>query len=308
MDGASWNEITNTIYSPANFQDAEQPVSITFDLSGTGSTTPYTDAAHTILHKHINEIKEKSMASLPKPTDWKKRLREFLSRKNTELLDFMNLSLPSHPTLGKGDLIIRKFGNSNINQKTTQSIKNIVVDISGADVFGEIKAALYANRTEDSVQDFTAAIQYIYEEYRKAGDAILKCETLLKVKLDTFDRIQKNVVSLLELEPATCTEELMVSSEKYLGEIFDKHKIQPVYEELVESYRRFVIVREFVQMMRVVQTNENEPLCTICLANIVSYCLTPCGHTYCEQCLRRMPVSCFMCRTPVSNRVKLFFG
>lgn len=304
MNGPDWSQ-----FSPANFDDNDngQPLAISFDLSGTGNDTPYTTATNGILNKHVSEIRDKAAAVLPKTTDWKKRLRDFLSRKNSDLLDFLNLSIQSHPTLGKGDTILRRFGSTNLTS-TSGSVKNVVIDVSGADVLGEIKAAMLSMRTEDSMADFAVTIQYVYDMYRKAGDTILKCETLLKVKLETFDRIQKNIVNLLEMDPAVASEELMEASEKYLGEIFERNKIQSAYEELVEAYRHFVIVREIVQMMRVVQSNENEPLCTICLANPVTYCLTPCGHTYCETCLKRMPAACFMCRTPVGNRVKLFFG
>ena len=300
-------DITHSPFSPANFDEAEVPLAISFDISGTGNATPYTTAVNGIIQNHVGAIKDEAAARLPKATDWKKRLREFLSRKNSDLLDFLNLTVPSHPTLGKGDAIIRKFSMANA-VPNSGAVKNMVADISGADVFGEIRDALKGLRTEDAVADLTETIKYIYEQYRKAGDDILRCETALKVKLDTFDKIQKNVVNLLELDPTTTTEELMQVAEKYLGDIFENNKIRSTYTELIGAYRRFVIVREFVQMLRVVQSNENEPLCTICLTNSVSYCLAPCGHTYCEQCLRRLPASCFMCRTPVGNRIKLFFG
>jgi len=302
-------DITHSAFSPANFDEAEsgQPIAVVFDVSGTGNATPYTTAVNGIIQNHVGAIKDETATRLPKATDWKKRLRDFLSRKNSDLLDFLNLSVPSHPTLGKGDTIIRRFSMADA-VPNSGAVKNMVADISGADVFGEIGDALKALRTENAITDFTEQIKYVYEQYRKAGDDILRCETSMKVKLETFDKIQKNVVNLLELDPTTSTEELMQVAEKYLGDIFENNKIRSTYVELIGAYRRFVIVREFVQMLRVVQSNENEPLCTICLANPVGYCLTPCGHTYCEQCLRRQPASCFMCRTPVGNRIKLFFG
>ena len=302
-------DITHSPFSPANFDEAEndQPLAVAFDISGTGNATPYTTAVNGIIQNHVGSIKEEVAALLPKATDWKKRLRDFLSRKNSDLLDFLNLSVPSHPTLGKGDAIIRKFSIANA-KPNSGAVKNMVADISGADVFGEIRAALKGLRTENAVVDLTEQIKYIYEQYRAAGDVILRSETALKVKLDIFDKIQKNVVSLLELDPTTTTEELMQVAEKYLGDIFENNKIRSTYVELIDAYRRFVIAREFVQMLRVVQSNENEPLCTICLTNPVLYCLTPCGHTFCENCLRRQLAACFMCRTPVTNRVKLFFG
>jgi len=295
-------------FAAADFEGDNEPLAIQFDMSGHGNDAPYTTATNTVIANHISEIKEKTAAELPKPTDWKKRLREFLTRKNTDLLDFINVSVQSHPTLGKGDMILRKFNSGRV-LPNTGAVKDAVLDLSGgADVFTEVRAFMTNVSTSDPITDFSAVVQYIYEEYRKAGDTVLRAETSMKVRLEVFDKIQKNVVALLEMDPTAATEELMASSEKYLGEIFEKNRIQPIYVELVEAYRRFVIFREFVQMLRVVQSNENEPLCTICLENMVTHCLNPCGHTYCEQCLRRQVSTCFMCRAPMTNRIKLYFG
>jgi hypothetical protein len=302
------NFFSNNAYAPADFDGDNQPLAIQFDMSGHGNDAAYTTATNTVIANHIGEIKQKTAAELPKPTDWKKRLREFLSRKNTDLLDFINVSVQSHPTLGKGDMILRKFNSGRV-MPNVGAVKDAVLDLSGgADVFTEIRSFMTNVRSSDPIVDFSSTVQYIYEEYRKAGDAILRAETSMKVRLEVFDKIQKNIVALLELDPTTVTEELLSSSEKYLGDIFEKNKIEPVYVELVEAYRRFVIFREFVQMLRVVQSNENEPLCTICLENMVTHCLNPCGHTYCETCLKRQVSSCFMCRAPMTSRIKLFFG
>jgi hypothetical protein len=296
-------------FAPANFEgdDMNQPLAASFDVSGTGNAAPYTTALTTIVSSTVDEMNTLVSKEFPKTVDWKKRLREFLSKKNTDLLDFLNLSVTSHPTLGKGDALLWKFNNKNL-VPFAGLVKKAVMDISGADIFSEVKKALAAIRTEDSIADFKATVQYIYDEYKKAGDSILKAETVMKVRLEVFDKIQKNIVALLELDSTSCKEDLMVASEKYLGEIFEKHKIQTVYEELIAAYRRFVVLREFVQMLRVIQTNENEPLCTICLEQAVTHCMSPCGHTFCEQCLKRQVSNCFMCRTRVESTVRLYFG
>ena len=100
-------------YSPAEFEDAEdqRPLGAVFDIGGNGSTTPYTTATNGLITKHIEEIKQKVANSLTMPSGWKTRLRDFLSKKNSDLLDFLNLSLSSHPSLGKGEAILRRFGN-----------------------------------------------------------------------------------------------------------------------------------------------------------------------------------------------------
>ena len=311
MNNHIWGDspIANQQYAPANFEsdDVNQPVGASFDLSGTGDGTPYTTALTMIVSSAVDNMNNIVAKDFPKKVDWKKRLREFLSKKNTDLLDFLNLSVPSHPTLGKGDALLWKFNNKNLIP-FAGLVKNAVMDISGADIFSEMKRAIAEIRTEDSIEDLKVTIQYVYDEYRRAGDTILKAETAMKIRLEIFDKIEKHIVSLLELDSTSSKEELLVASEKYLGDIFEKHKIQGVYEELVGAYRRFVVLREFVQMFRIVQSNENEPLCTICLERPITHCMNPCGHTFCEQCLKRQTSRCVMCRTRVESTTRLYFG
>ena len=303
---SAWNQI-NQQYAPAEFENDNQPVAVSFDLSGSGNDTPYTTALSTIVASTVDEMNIVVRKEIPKMEDWKKRLREFLSKKNTDLLDFLNLSVTSHPTLGKGDALLWKFNNRNI-VPFAGLVKKAVMDVSGADIFSEVKAAIAEFRTDNSVADLKTTVQYIYDEYRKAGDAILRAETTMKMKLEVFDKIQKTIVGLLELEPTCATNGLMSETEHYLINIFEKNKIQSSYEELIATYRRFVVLREFVQMFRIVQTKENEPLCPICFEAAVTHCMNPCGHTVCEQCLKRQKNICFMCRGPIENTIRLYFG
>lgn len=303
---SSWGNL-NQQYASAEFENDNQPIAVSFDMSGSGNDRPYTTALTTIISSSVDEMNSVVRREIPKTEDWRKRLREFLSKKNTDLLDFLNLSVPSHPTLGKGDALLWKFNSRNLIP-FAGLVKKAVIDVSGADIFSEMKAAISEFRTDNSVADLKATVQYIYDEYRKAGDAILRAESVMKVKLEVFDKIQKTIVGLLELEPNCATNDLMKETENYLENIFEKNNIKSAYEELVGAYRRFVVLREFVQMFRISQSNENEPLCTICLESPVTHCTNPCGHTYCEHCLKRQKNTCFMCRTPVENTIRLYFG
>jgi Zinc finger, C3HC4 type (RING finger) len=296
-------------YSAADFPDADdaRPLAAVFDIGGNGNPEPYTTAANGIVQKHLDEIKQKVAASLTMPSGWKARLREFMSKKNTELMDFLNISVASHPSIGRGETILRRFGNLTINAKHS-SIRDLVLDLSGADRVAEIENILVSMKTDNSLMNFTECIRFVYEKYREAGEEALKQEGILKSRLAVLDRMQGKVVALLELDPTNAYKPLMEASEAYLGTVFDKNQIREAYEALIEAYRRFLSVRDIVLMMRAVQSNENEPLCSICLEEVVTYCISPCGHTYCATCMRRQSGVCFMCRTPIKDKIKLYFG
>ena len=298
-------------FAPADFDDAEdmRPASAIFDVGGVGSATPYTTAMDGIIMKHADEIKQKVAGAVQTPADWKRRIRSFLSQKNSELLDFLQLTVNSHPTLGKGEIILRKFGNVSL-RSDHPTIRDLVLDTSGNSYIEEIDAILLSVRKgESATSDFIQSVSTIFEQYREAGNEALRQESNLKMKMEVFDKFQGKIAALFDLDPSSEKYfPLLNASEEYLGSIFEKNQIKEAYMAFIEAYRKFITLRDIVSMIRTVQTNENEPVCTICISEPVVYCMNPCGHTYCQSCSLRHAGGCFVCRTPVKDKIRIFFN
>jgi len=297
------------LYASAAFGDAEddRPAAITFDIGGNGSATPYTGAISGLLMKHLDEIRQKSAAAVGVPNGWKRKLRDFLATKNKDLMDFLSVSISSHPTLGRGEAILRKFGNVNLHPGHP-SVRDLVLDASGADYTREVNEALMGLRTTDALKDYLVTMRHLFDQYREAGEEALRHETALRQKIDTLDKIQGRLIGLFDLEPNEMYDPLMKTTEDYLTRVFEKNQIGDEYRAFIEAYRKFITLRDVVLMSRAVQSHENEPLCTICLHEPVAYALTPCGHTFCSGCVKKQYANCFMCRSAIRDRVKLFFG
>ena len=177
------------------------------------------------------------------------------------------------------------------------------------DYLSEINAILVSVRKGDNaLSDFISSVACIFEQYRVAGDEALKHESLLKSKMEIFDKFQGKIAALFDLDPTEQYYPLLQVSEEYLGSIFEKNQIKDTYMNFIEAYRKFITLRDIVSMLRTVQSNENEPLCSICIQEQVVYCMNPCGHTYCQTCSHRQSGPCFFCRTPVRDKVKIFFN
>ncbi|NBV78068.1 RING-HC finger protein [bacterium] len=297
-------------YAPADFLDAQdlQPLGVTFDIGGHGSSTPYGTAVNSMLHKHTDEIKGRSAALLNMPSGWKKRLRDFLSIKNNELLDFMKLSVPSHNVLGPGDVLLRRFGNPQVAPNHA-SVRDLIMDISGAveTTLQELNEQLDHFKEEGNLTNYANQTRVIFDNYREAGEEILKQQNLLRTKLDKLDRVQARISGLLEIDSNETYGALMESVENYLKKIYEDYKIEEDYMNLIKAYRRFAALRDVVTMSRSIVSYESEPLCSICLAETVSFVITPCGHTICQTCMRRQTNQCFFCRGPIRDKIKMYF-
>jgi hypothetical protein len=53
--------------------------------------------------------------------------------------------------------------------------------------------------------------------------------------------------------------------------------------------------------------NKNDEInkCSICLNNTISHCCTPCGHTYCYNCINESN-NCYICRSNIHNNIKIY--
>ena len=297
---------TSYTFSPADFLDAEEfrPTGAAFDIIGNGSTTPYTDGVSGLIQTHIGEIKTKAPTSLP--GGWKKRLRNFISQKNSELLKFLDLPVSTHPTLSKGDHLLRKFGT--IKYQTDNSLKNIILDASGLDVLEKINVELLALRKDSPIEDYNSAVKFMFDEYKKAGEEAFRYDMQLKEKLDCLDKIQDKLSGVIDLEPIEPYNPLMEATEVYIKGLYDKYTIEEDYKGFIQSYKRFLLLRDTVLMTKTIDTAEQEPMCIICLSEPVSYVLTPCGHTYCSGCIKKQHSACFICRGTIRDRVKIFFA
>ena len=47
-------------------------------------------------------------------------------------------------------------------------------------------------------------------------------------------------------------------------------------------------------------------LCQICFENRINLVLTPCGHTFCNDCLTDNINQCFNCRKTIDSRFKIY--
>lgn len=294
-------------YAPADFVDANEISPAVFDIGGNGSATPYSNAVNAIVTKNHDEIKNKVVSAMNLANTWKRRLRDFMSKKNNELLEFLARAVPAHPVLGPAELLLRKFGNPQVTP-THASVRDMIIDISGASAIEELNASLLSVSGTSPLKDYAAQTVVIYDQYKEAGDAVLKAQQSLKCKLDKLDRIQGKISVLFEIEPNEKYEPLLKANEEYLQKIFDDSQIEEDYNAVIQAYRRFITLRDVVTMSRSAGLQEKEPLCSICLEESVSYTLTPCGHTFCQVCVRRQTNQCFICRTNVKERVRLYFS
>ena len=54
----------------------------------------------------------------------------------------------------------------------------------------------------------------------------------------------------------------------------------------------------------VIKTTPNDNICSICCENKINTCCNPCGHLYCDKCIRESN-SCYICRKNIITTIKI---
>ena len=298
-------------YAPADFGSAEDsaPTGVLFDVGGHGQSAPYAIAVGNMLNKQIDEIRGKATAALALNTNWKRRFREFMAKKNNDLVDFIKGKVPDHPVFGRGEMLLRRFGNPQCTA-THPSVRDMLLDVSGNETYlKEVDEAMTAVGGSGPVKDLVAHIGILYELYKEAGEAAITAQNTMKLKLDRLDKLQGKLANLFEIEVNDKYEALMEANEAYLKKVFEESQIEQDYQGVVEAYRRFLSLREVLLMTKSFSMMESQPQCSICVEDPVGYALNPCGHTFCQNCIKKHTSNtCFICRATVRDKIKLYFG
>jgi hypothetical protein len=295
-------------YAPADFQDATEtlPPEIQLDPTSTGTFVPYSQLVANVSNRQLQEVKEKTVSPVTNGAAWKKRVKEFMLNKNEELLGFLRKPLSGHHTLSQADAFLRKFGSSNFSP-THHSLRDVFLDVSGVSMISRIEDELQAIGPASSVK-LVEEVRWLFDKYREAGEQVFKTEAALRLKLDLLDKMYQKAFGLMDLPINEQSGVFQEAALSYLSSFFKEQNLEEIYNEYIESYRRFIALREMIITFRFTDNIDKEPLCCICLNEPVSFCVSPCGHTFCSSCSKRQMTNCYMCRTSIKERVRIFFG
>jgi hypothetical protein len=280
-------------FSSADFQDAEE---IT-------SGEPIQGMVQNILGHHLRE----NVAPVQVHINWRKRLREMMTQQNEKILCFLTRPVTEHSLLGPVETILRKYSiRQEVGTSNIKTCRQLLTDISGSSAHQDIADAL-ASKGTSSLTQIKEQINTLIEMYKSTGQSLMEEENRLKMSLEKIDKIQKRVTTIMELQENEATTELNSSLERYLAVSFRETDIETTYMNIIKLYQRHLFLREAIQMFKVTQ-DTHEPPCPICLEDSVGMAISPCGHTFCSTCSKKMVNECGMCRGKIRDRLKLFFA
>jgi hypothetical protein len=297
-------------FASANFEDAEdsRPSGSYIEALG-GGGEPIQGIVQASMGRHIREslpTTSPQLTSLSAHTsNWRKHLREMMVKQNETVLAFLVRPSTEHGIIGPVEAILRRYAiRQDVDQNSIRTFRDIC-DLSGSTIQDEI-AACVAAKGSSTVSEIKTQVNALIEFYKETGNKLMDAENQLKLRVERLDKIQKRVATVIDLQTNEATPELVASLEKYLAVSFRDMEIESQYKAIIQLYQKHIALREAIQLFKTSHVTQ-EPLCPICLHDAIGTAISPCGHTFCSTCAKRMATECGVCRGRIRDRLKLFF-
>jgi hypothetical protein len=311
-------------FSVANFDDAEEtrPSGIYSESLG-GGGEPIQGIVQATLGRHLRESLPTTSPPLVSAHthNWRKHLREMMIKQNDNVLSFLAKPVSEHSILGPVEAMLRRYAiKQDVDVNSIKTLRDILSSASAsassgatgpsapsvANIQAEISECIL-KRGSSNLQEIRSQVNSLIELYKETSERLMDAENQLKMRVEKMDKIQKRVSIVMELQTNDATSELISSLEKYLEVSFRSMEIEPLYKSVIYYYQKQMALRESIQLFKTTNV-VNEPLCPICLTDSVSTAISPCGHTFCSTCSKKMPMECGVCRGRIRDRLKLYFS
>ena len=261
---------------------------------------PTSAALHNIVARNLHDIGTALPDDRQFLRSWRRQLQDCLNQQNSRLVRFLlaDASGTEAEITRRCQDVLAKYSKS--TWSFTSSTRDLALPMGEADPaaleqeLGIAPAALHE------------AMRRAVRLYVAAAGGVVSAESRLEEKLKRLETVVGRVNDLMFMEPTADLVSLEGPVRAYLDSILDKITIDGEYRELTEQYRRFVQLKSIVGLGNF--QRGPAPTCSICMTREITQAVTPCGHTYCEECCRTQMTACYICRVQIRDRLKLYFA
>lgn len=260
-----------------------------------------------ILSRHGTEVKLVAEECIPTASHLsKKKLKELIHKQNNEVLGFFT----EKPLVGAAESIFRRYGKEipSLRVPAASSLSELNMDASFQDIMEEYNDSLGRMQESSPMNTYLSQSKWFASQYKAVGEEVLRLETVLFEKIEMLDKVQSRVPVLMSLTENDALPELLDSFTKYATTVYESSHFEEEYRKLLEMYKKWNVCRQLLTLPLMMRQESAEPSCSICLLEPISNVIVPCGHTFCGVCSKKQNTTCFICRGPIRERVKLFLA
>uniref|UniRef100_A0A6C0DQH4 RING-type domain-containing protein n=1 Tax=viral metagenome TaxID=1070528 RepID=A0A6C0DQH4_9ZZZZ len=275
-------------FSAANFRDGDAGSTICDRGNTINMRTAIENVFVTLGNRLSESVDEKNY------TEIKRLLKLYNSNYfNSKITPFIKENI-EEITLTRFNRVLKTLGSDLFNPQSIEIVRTI--DVSGCP------------SDELLESDLKTFITRIVTEYSNVIREMTDANDALNNRILAFEAVGKNVESITSLEPNSATDEIYKGLIRYLQIFYKENELESCFKRFITAYRRFLVYKKFMGIAAASEPEHRDPLCTVCIDGPVSHVFVPCGHTFCSSCTARNLSVCFICRTQIQQRMRIYFN
>ena len=274
-----------------------------YDLS-VAAPSKYRSTVSNILSRHGTDVRLICEETIPTTSHLsKKKLKELITKQNNELFSWMVKT--DIPLLDSAETIFRRYGQE---IPPSSASDGLTLDPYVDSSYTALNEGVKRLKGDGGLMDVAEQIKWLLTQYKMLGEEVLRLELVLFNKIETLDKLHQRMPMITTLSDNDALPDLIQSFSAYATRVYEASQFKETYTELMEGYKKWQICRQLLSPTQMMRQDAPDPQCSICLTDSVGYALVPCGHTFCSTCTKKQNTTCYICRTMIKERMKLFFG
>jgi hypothetical protein len=281
----------SNLFASANFLDNDAGASDDQFMNLLGGIQIDT-VIENLLESIMNMIEDGEIDTNTKLRDLRIKFLEFASKGYTTAIEELIKPLDENGTVTQMKDVLDSLNRVDFNPSSQEHFRDLLIDISGSN---------------NDYSDLEERIIAVTEKYKLAYVALFEADKEVREVSSKFKLVAKKIDDFMNLESNSASLDMYKSFANYLMIYFKNTNLLDKFNNYVRAYREFTRLRKIIKLSSI-SSSEETPLCSICISHSVTYALNPCGHTFCHSCAHKQLGHCFICRTKISNRLKLYFS
>jgi hypothetical protein len=275
-------------YASANFTDD--------NASGSGSTSNCAISNLSVVH--MNDAAN----AVPPPT-WKESLDTLYERYQHKWLEGMVKSTEEVDRTKQVQTILQKLNHPMFNPSASWISNEIHGPINRYAIESHVKESIGM-----SSEHFQSTIQTLHTSYHSTVKEMFELDTSIQEKLKRVEDMHTHLSKLPTLSPTLPSTTVLQSTISHFTEqMLEAERIDKIYPKLMHTVGVFHQLRSLMKLSHSFHEPELKNPCTICMNEEIDVVMVPCGHVFCKECSKKTHTICFLCRTQVLQKQKLYF-
>jgi hypothetical protein len=155
---------------------------------------------------------------------------------------------------------------------------------------------------------FQSTIQSLHTMYQSTVHKMFELDSVLQGRLKQVEDLHTQLSSLPALSPdLSATSTLQTSISHYTEQFLEASNVHKEYPVFLHTVGCFHQLRSLLKSSMAFQEKKLRNPCMICMEKEIEFVTVPCGHPFCPDCVKKTRSICFLCRTPVVQKQKIYF-